>query len=48
MRVEQDDRVVTIVNEDPPIDRMSLEYIDEIEEPLAGVATLFGYCLSGV
>ena len=39
MRVEQDGRVVVIVNEDPPINRMSLEYIDEIEELLTTVAT---------
>lgn len=39
MRIEQDGRVVTIVNEDPPINRMSLEYIDQIEQLLAGLAT---------
>jgi enoyl-CoA hydratase/carnithine racemase len=39
MRVEQNGRVVTVVNEDPPINRMSLEYIDGIEELLADVAT---------
>ena len=38
MRVEQDGRVLTIVNEDPPINRMSLEYIDEVEELLAGLS----------
>ncbi|MEL7156099.1 MAG: enoyl-CoA hydratase/isomerase family protein, partial [Actinomycetota bacterium] len=38
MRVEQDGRVLTIINEDPPINRMSLAYIDEIEELLDGPA----------
>ncbi|MEM7324372.1 MAG: enoyl-CoA hydratase/isomerase family protein [Actinomycetota bacterium] len=38
MQVEQDGRVLTIVNDDAPINRMSLEYIDRIEELLAEVA----------
>ena len=37
MRIERDGRVLTFVNDDPPINRMTLEYIDEIEEVLEDV-----------
>ena len=35
MRAEHDGGVLTITNTDPPINRMSFEYIDEIESLLA-------------
>lgn len=38
MRVERDRGVLTIVNDDPPINRMTLEYMDELEAVLADVA----------
>jgi enoyl-CoA hydratase len=31
MRIERDDGVMTVVNDDPPINRMTLEYIDGVE-----------------
>ncbi|MCP5028725.1 MAG: enoyl-CoA hydratase/isomerase family protein, partial [Actinomycetia bacterium] len=39
MRIERDGRVLTFVNDDPPINRMTLEYIDEIETVLDDVKT---------
>jgi enoyl-CoA hydratase len=38
MRVERDRGVLTIVNDDPPINRMTLEYMDELEALLVDVA----------
>jgi enoyl-CoA hydratase len=37
MRIESAGGVMTLTNDDPPINRMSLEYIDEIERVLADV-----------
>lgn len=37
MRVELHDGVMTLTNDDPPINRMTLEYIDEIEQILTDV-----------
>jgi len=37
MRIERDGRVLTFVNGDAPINRMTLEYIDEIEQVLDDV-----------
>ncbi|MCP3878484.1 MAG: enoyl-CoA hydratase/isomerase family protein [Sulfitobacter sp.] len=39
VRIERDGRVLTFVNDDPPINRMTLEYIDEIEAVLEDVRT---------
>lgn len=37
MRIELDQGVMTLTNDDPPINRMTLGYIDEIERVLADV-----------
>ena len=37
VRIEVDDGVMTLTNDDPPINRMSLGYIDEIEQVLDDV-----------
>ena len=39
MRIERDGGVVTIVNDDPPINRMTLEYIDGVEAAVEDAAT---------
>jgi enoyl-CoA hydratase/carnithine racemase len=31
MRIERDDAVLTVINDDPPINRMTLEYMDDLE-----------------
>ena len=38
MRVERDNGVMTIVNDDPPINRMTLDYMDGVEEAVAQAA----------
>ena len=38
MRVERDAGVMTIVNDDPPINRMTLDYIDGVEAALEEAA----------
>ena len=38
MRVEQDSGVMTIVNDDPPINRMTLAYMDGVEEAVEQAA----------
>ncbi|MGI9576625.1 MAG: enoyl-CoA hydratase/isomerase family protein, partial [Microthrixaceae bacterium] len=34
MRTERDGGVLTIINDDPPINRMTLEYMDAVEATL--------------
>lgn len=39
MRIERDGGVLTIVNDDPPINRMTLEYMDGVEAAVEDAAT---------
>ena len=39
MRIERDRGVVTATNDDPPLNRMTFEYLDEVEQLVEEVAT---------
>jgi enoyl-CoA hydratase/carnithine racemase len=56
LKIERRGRVVILENQHPPHNRMTLEYMDELERAVTSlqddrevraVATMFGYCLGG-